>query len=215
MEGLATELIRDAAAFVWVDIETTGLNSQRDRLLELGVMVTDRDGLMLGHKDWLVDHQVDPDHMWSTVDDVVYRMHEESGLMAAWNEHHSNIYKLDSDGSLARAQRATVAHDVVNFLEGQLGLESGKYAMAGSSVHFDRGFLKVDMPELHDWFHYRNVDVSTIKQLCRQLNMPVALAWEREAERLAKGHVRHRAIPDLAMTVAEYTFYKDNFLFVA
>lgn len=215
MGELETNLIRDAAAFVWVDIETTGLNPIRDRILEIGVMVTDKDGLMLGHNSWLVDHRVSALDMWDNLPDKVIEMHQASGLIDDWNANHQKIASVDADGSLAKLNQGAIESDIIRFLEVQMGLEDGKYGMAGSSVHFDRAFIKQDMPALHEWFHYRNVDISTIKQLCKQLNMPVALAWERESERLAKGHVRHRAIPDLAMTVAEYAFYKDNFLFVA
>lgn len=168
--------------FVWVDIETTGLDSEKEVILELGLTVTN-DSLEILRcfssvvwADSFVVGNAGPE---------VFQMHRQSGLLD----------EIPSAPGLEWVQKQALA-----FLSGQ-GLNPGEHPMCGSSVHFDRQFLKVHMPLLEEWFFYRNIDVSTLKELIKvwspelTLNAPAALKM-------------HRAGADLEDTINELRFYR-------
>lgn len=214
--GLVNDELKGEAAMVWLDLETTGLNAEDDIILEIAVAISDKDGNILGHHDSLVDYKMPQKLLWNQMEQVVQDMHTGSGLWDAWCKMNERGLGDGSSNSLGNETNShdifTVEQGVLDFLTKDWELHGFKFAMSGNSIHFDRAFIEVHMPELFKFFHYRNIDVSTVKNLCRMLNEPVADGWDR-AKKLNGGLVHHRALDDIKMSINEYIFYKDNFLF--
>ena len=170
---------------VWIDLEMTGLDPDRDLIVEIATIVTD------GSLDTLVEGPdlviAAPEESLDVMDPVVVGMHEGSGLM-----------------SLIRASEVTVAgaeQRTLAFLREHVP-EPGVAPLAGNSVHADRAFLRRYMPELEAWLHYRNVDVSTFKEVARR--------WAPDLVKQApvKGGM-HRALADIRESIEELRFYRD------
>lgn len=186
---------------VWVDLETTGLESDNDEILEVCLVGTDRFG---SHPVTIVDELVYPSRRhWSWwKENMAYEakeMHKASGLMAA-------IDKLAADPRFSEIEdvERLALHALTS-----LDLEPGKYEMCGSSVHFDRAFIEVHMPKLFGWFHYRNLDVSTLKNVCRHVNPRVASQAPKPSTKA------HRAHADIMDTLEEYQYYLDELILVS
>ena len=167
---------------IWVDLEMTGLNPDQDSILEIATIVTDAD-------------------LNELAQGPVYAVaHPESVLkgMDQWNtEHHSASGLWDrvvsSDASMQMAEQGTLeflAHWV----------EAGASPMCGNSICQDRRFMYRLMPELERWFHYRNLDVSTIKELAARWAPDVLLGFEKEN--------RHEALGDIRESIAELRYYR-------
>lgn len=179
---------------VWVDVETTGLDAEYDHLLEVGIYLTDRFGSVETYWSRLVSKSWDTLDI-ETIPGLVRAMHLSSGLFG----------DLDEEVAQGRVQSLSqVADQAVEFLEHHGA--TGK-PMCGSSVQLDREFIREQMPDLFKAFHYRNLDVSTIKEACRVLNPSVF-------SKLAKSEPTHRVDACLPATIGEYQFYLDNFLWV-
>lgn len=206
------------AAHVFIDLETTGLEYDEDQILEIALAVTDKDGRILATYETLVDHQVSVDELVGMMDPHVEEMHIKSGLLNDWEMHHKVNMTNDPAGTISGAGLLRAELDIMDFLS-SCKLANGTFPMAGNSVHFDRRFVERDLPSLNNFFHYRHIDMSTVKQLCRLLNPPIAEAYEKMlAEADINGErelVHHRALDDLKASIREYIFYKDNFIFVA
>ena len=183
-------------SFVLVDYETTGLDAAAGLPLELAMLVLNDD------LDILAQHQsliVPPtDILWDDLAEVspkVVEMHTKSGLRAAITE------AMDDESAPGLFE---VEQDFMEFL---IVNEATGLPMCGSSVQFDRGWMRVHQPDLESRFHYRNIDISTVKELCRRYNPSV----------FAKAPVKnekHRSLADCLETREELGFYLDNFLFV-
>jgi len=191
----------DLKKMVWVDIETSGLDSAVEIILEIGVQVTDVEGRLISEMSDLV-YQEDAVFLVENGDEYVKEMHTKSGLLAEL-EALANAPSTPDDPKLGAE---AMALKIVTWLT-NLGLEAGVYPICGSTINFDRSFLYQHMRPLHDWFHYRNIDISTVKGLCAMLN-PTVYAGKPEHEST------HRALPDIDDTVKEYNFYVDNFLHI-
>jgi oligoribonuclease len=169
---------------IWIDVETTGLNPEKDHLLEVGGIVTDDQLQEQGRVVHVVDPQLPVDELIEKSSSVVREMHTESGL---WDD-------------LRRG-----GHDKAGRVEAQLivwlqGFTEGeKYPLCGSSVHFDRKWLKHYMPRLEAEMHYRNIDVSTIKELHRRFGP--ARDPDFEPRRA------HRPLADLEDSIKALRFY--------
>jgi oligoribonuclease len=135
---------------VWIDCEMTGLDLQRDALIEVAVLVTDEELNILG--DGIDVVIASPAAALETMPDIVREMHTSSGLLD----------ELAAGLTMAEAQDKVMAY-IREFVP-----EAGKAPLGGNSVATDRGFLARDMPELDAWLHYRMVDVSSIKELARR-----------------------------------------------
>lgn len=167
-----------------LDIETTGLDPASDCMLEIAAIhVTD--DLMQVISDFTT--LIKPEHL--IMDDVVSAMHTNSGLL-------DELTNFDTEPPLL----VCAEKYVLNWL-GEQGLAPQSEPMVGSTIGFDRGFLKVYMPTLEEWFHYRNVDVSTVKELVRRWRPEVF----RQAPPKNKGH---RGLDDCYETLEELRFYK-------
>ncbi|MGH3665352.1 MAG: oligoribonuclease [Egibacteraceae bacterium] len=169
---------------VWVDLEMTGLDPQREHIVEIAVIVTDATlERAVEGPDLVVGA---PGHVLDRMDPPVVEMHLESGLTAA-----------------VRASPLTVAEaeaQVLDFVRAHVP-EPRTAPLAGNSVHADRSFLAHHMPTLEAHLHYRNVDVSTIKELARR--------WYPDAFAAApaKGG-GHRALADIRESIAELRYYR-------
>lgn len=171
---------------VWVDLEMTGLDVERDRIVEVAVLVTDGALEVLEEGPDLVVHQ--PEEVLDGMRDAVREMHTASGLLEA-----------------VRGSRRTVEQaerEVMDFVR-RLVPETGTAPLAGNSVHADRMFLHRFMPDFEGHLHYRNVDVSTLKELVRRW-YPKAYAG-----RPNKGG-GHRAMADIRESLEELRYYREH-----
>ena len=180
-------MARDPNNLIWVDLEMTGLHPDRHHIIEIATVVTDPALRILAHGPVVVIRQ--PEEVLAGMDE--------------WNtEHHSRSGLLDE----VRASRATVTDAermTLEFVE--RWAPSGVSPICGSSICQDRRFLYQHMPRLEQWFHYRNLDVSTVKIL--------AARWAPEVAAAFKKANAHRAPDDVVESVRELRHYRDH-LFV-
>lgn len=167
-----------------MDLEMTGLDPARHVIVEVAVLVTDDELQVVAEGPDLVISAT-PDEL-AGMESVVREMHTRSGLLSAIEA---------SSVSLEEAGRA-----VLDFLRQQIP-EPKTVPLAGNSIGTDRRFLAAYLPEVEEWLHYRSVDVSTIKELCRRW-YPEALAGAPDKE------TAHRAMEDIKESVAELAYYR-------
>lgn len=180
--------------FIWIDIETTGLNPEEELLLEVGFRITDIELNLLGERDWQIWDT--PSYDERELDSFILNMHTKSGLLDDCQDHGSTLDE--------------VCGDMQDWLSGW-GVNKSD-PMCGSSVQFDRSWMGIHLPLVHDMFSYRNVDISTVKELCRRLN-PVLYGKIDSDVKTSKREI-HRALPDLQDTCSEAGFYFENFLWL-
>lgn len=180
----APEVPALAQPLVWVDLEMTGLDPERDVVVEIATVVTD------GSLEHVVEGPdlviAAPEEALAGMEQVVRTMHTRSGLLDAVRT---------SETSVAVAERATLEFVKRHVPQARVA------PLAGNSVHADRMFLRRYMPELEAWLHYRNVDVSTLKELARR--------WRPEV--LEQAPVKgggHRALADIRESLDELRYYR-------
>jgi oligoribonuclease len=170
---------------VWIDLEMTGLDLQRHRIVELAVLVTDAQLEVLADGLDLVVHQ--PPEALAEMEDIVRKMHAKSGLLA---EIERSSLTLDAAGK-----------EAIEYIK-QFVPEAGAAPMCGNSIGVDRRFLDRYLPDLDRYLHYRSIDVSSLKELCRR--------WYPEAYKKRPSKVEsHRALDDIRESVAELRYYRD------
>jgi oligoribonuclease len=169
---------------VWIDCEMTGLDLQRDALIEIAALVTDGDLRVLGDGVDLVIHA--DESQLAGMPDVVREMHAHSGLTE--EVRRSAI-------SLREAEEKVLA-----FVREHVP-DPRTAPLAGNSIATDRGFLARDMPELDAYLHYRMVDVSSIKELCRRWFPRVFYAKPEKG-------MAHRALADILESIRELDYYR-------
>ncbi|WP_312856617.1 oligoribonuclease [Phytoactinopolyspora halotolerans] len=170
---------------VWIDCEMTGLDLKRDALIEIAVLVTDGELNVLGDGVDVVIRP--PNEAIEQMQGLVRDMHTESGLL---DELHEGV-TLDE----ARDQALGYIKEYVP--------EPVKAPLAGNTVHMDRLFLARDLPELEGWLHYRNVDVSSIKELVRRWYPRVYFASPDKTG-------NHRALGDIQDSINELRYYRQT-----
>jgi len=170
---------------VWIDCEMTGLDPTRDDIVEIACIVTEGDLTELDAGISLVVKPAD-DAGLAAMDDVVVRMHTESGL----------IDEIPDGIPLADAEAQVLAYVQQHIPEAR------KAPLAGSSVYVDRGFLAAQMPELDTYLHYRLVDVSSVKELVRRWFPRAYFATPEK-----RGN--HRALGDIRESIAELRYYRE------
>jgi oligoribonuclease len=171
----------------WIDLEMTGLDPARHTIVEIASLVTDDDLAVVEEGPDLVVHASAAE--LADMDEYVRAMHTRSGLLA----------EVESSGlTLADAGAQTLA-----FLQQHIP-EAGTVPLAGNSIGTDRRFLAALLPEIEDFLHYRSVDVSTVKELCRRWRPDVY-----KAAPVKKGG--HRALQDIRESVEELAYYRAAF----
>ncbi len=171
---------------IWVDLEMTGLEPQQDDIIEIATIVTDKDLNILEEGPVMAIHH--PQSVMDGMDEWNTQHHGDSGLIAR---------VLKSPHSMRDAELATL-----EFLKRYVA--PGKSPMSGNSICQDRRFMARQMPELEAFFHYRNLDVSTLKEL--------ANLWKPE---LLKGFEKkgaHLALDDIRESIQEMSYYRETFI---
>ncbi len=171
---------------VWVDMEMTGLDPDRDRVIELAAIVTDPNLNVLAEGPVFVIHQ--PDEVLDAMD--------------AWNKGTHGRSGLIERVKASTVTEAQAADEMVAFLKQYV--PAGKSPMCGNSICQDRRFMARHMATLETFFHYRNVDVSTLKELCRR--------WRPELIAGFKKHQLHTALADIRESVEELRYYRQHFI---
>lgn len=191
-------------SFIWVDLETTGIKANRDVPLELGLRLTDTDGNEISRFTSLVSVPGWDYHMEEALD-LVKEMHTESGLIADLKNKSDEMgaHNFHTEFSLWSIDTAVCA-----WLESNNVLAK-EFPITGSSVHFDREFIRGYFPLLFNFFTHRIVDISVVKELCKKLNPAVY------AKLPDKQPGVHRVQVDIDNSIQEFRFYRDNFLWVA
>lgn len=171
---------------VWIDMEMTGLDPDNDRVIELAAIVTDAHLNVLAEGPVFAIHQ--PDEVMDGMDAWNKGTHGRSGLIDRVKA--SIVTEAQAEAMMIEFLRAYVPE--------------GKSPMCGNSICQDRRFMARHMPKLEAFFHYRNLDVSTLKELCRR--------WKPELIAGFKKHQLHTALADIRESVEELKYYREHFI---
>ncbi|MCL2457544.1 MAG: oligoribonuclease [Desulfobulbus sp.] len=177
--------MKDDSNLVWIDLEMTGLNPSADRILEVATVVTNSRLDILAEGPIIAIHQ--PEDVLAAMDAWNCKHHRESGLLERVRKSSHTCLQAEIE--------------ILGFVEQWVGRRVSP--MCGNSIWHDRRFLARFMPKLERYFHYRNIDVSTLKEL--------ALRWAPELPRFVK-ECRHLAHDDIRESIAELKHYGDFFL---
>ena len=186
MSHKGEKMTQDAQNLIWVDMEMTGLDPETDKVLEIAMIVTDKELRVLAEGPVIAVHQSDA--VLAAMDDWCTRTHTESGLVARVRA--------------SQYDEAAAAQECLDFLRDWVPERSSP--MCGNSIGQDRRFMVRYMPALEDWFHYRNLDVSTLKELCRRWKPEVAKGFEKKSD--------HTALADIRESIEELKYYREHFL---
>ena len=178
--------MKSADNLIWIDLEMTGLDPDQDRIIEIATIVTDAELNILAEGPVIAVHQ--PEAALAAMDEWNQKQHGGSGLAQRVRDS-----RIDEAG----AESATLA-----FLA--QWVEPGRSPMCGNSICQDRRFLVRSMPALEKFFHYRNLDVSTLKEL--------ALRWAPQLARQVRKSSTHLALDDVRDSIRELAFYREHFL---
>ncbi|MDX1692646.1 MAG: oligoribonuclease [Ketobacteraceae bacterium] len=171
---------------IWIDLEMTGLDPDKDVIIEIATLITDPHLNLIAEGPTLAIHQ--SDDILNGMDEWCTRQHGQSGLTQRVRE---------SKISEAEAEQLTI-----DFLMEHV--DKNASPMCGNSICQDRRFLYRYMPRLEDYFHYRNLDVSTLKELARR--------WKPGALDGFKKNATHLAMDDIKDSIAELAHYRDTFI---
>ena len=170
---------------VWIDMEMTGLDPDKDRIIEVAAVVTDPDLNILA-------------------EGPVFAIHQSDALldgMDAWNKGTHGRSGLIDRVKASTVTEAQASAELITFLKKYV--PAGKSPMCGNSICQDRRFMVRGMPELEAFFHYRNLDVSTLKELCKR--------WKPELAAGFKKHQMHTALADIIESIEELRYYREHF----
>ena len=177
---------QDATRLIWIDMEMTGLRPDSDRIIEVALVVTDAALAVVAEAQVLVVHQ----------DDATL------GGMDSWNQStHARTGLTDKVKASALIEK-DVEERMLAFLREHVPAKASP--MCGNTICQDRRFLARWMPELEDYFHYRNLDVSTLKELCKRWQPDVARGWTKQG--------KHEALADIYESIDELKYYRDHFI---
>ena len=176
----------DANNLAWVDMEMSGLDPEIEKVLEIAIVVTDTQLNTVAEAPVLVVHQ--PDSVLDAMDSWNKSTHAKSGL----------IDRVKT----SRLSEADVENTLVGFLSEHV--PARVYPLCGNSVHQDRRFMVRYLPRLEEYFHYRNLDVSTLKELMRR--------WKPELAAGMTKHGKHEALADVYESIDELKYYREHFL---
>jgi oligoribonuclease len=171
---------------VWIDLEMTGLYPDRDRIIEVAVVVTDA-------------------QLQQRVEGPVFAIHQSDAVldaMDAWNKGTHGKSGLIDRVKASTVDEEQAQHDVIEFLKHYVPKNTSP--MCGNSICQDRRFLANYMPKLEEFFHYRNLDVSTLKELARR--------WKPEVLGGFKKAQKHTALADIHESIDELLYYREHLL---
>ncbi|GAA5236220.1 oligoribonuclease [Verticiella sediminum] len=171
---------------VWLDMEMSGLDPERERILEVAVVVTDAFLETVAEGPVLVVHQ--PDELLDGMDSWNKSTHGKSGLIDKVKA--STLTEAEAEEQLLAFLRQYVP--------------AGKSPLCGNTIGQDRRFMVRYMPRLEQFFHYRNLDVSTLKELCRR--------WKPEIYRNFTKQSKHEALSDVYDSIEELKYYREHFI---
>ena len=171
---------------IWLDMEMTGLVPETDHIIEVAMVITDNELNTVAESPSLVVHQ--SDSVLDAMDNWNKSTHGKSGLI-----DRIKVSTLDE---------AQVEQQLLAFLTEHVPARTSP--MCGNSICQDRRFMARWMPKLEDYFHYRNLDVSTLKELAKRWNPSVAQGMKK--------HGKHEALADIYESIEEMKHYRDNFL---
>jgi oligoribonuclease len=171
---------------VWIDLEMTGLDPERDVILEIATMVTDQ-------------------HLNVLAEGPVFAIHQDAAVLSGMDEW--NTRQHNQSGLVKRVQESKTTHAIaerltIEFL--QQYIDKGRSPMCGNTICQDRRFLCKHMPLLAEFFHYRHLDVSTLKEL--------ALRWRPELLSGVVKQSKHLALDDIKDSIAELVYYRQHFI---
>lgn len=176
----------DSRNLIWIDLEMTGLDPDNDFIIEIATVVTNKDLNILAEGPVLAVHQ--DDAVMAAMDDWNQKHHGQSGLI-------DRVKQTAVDDAEAEMQ-------TLDFL--QKWVPAGKSPMCGNSICQDRRFLYHYMPKLEAFFHYRNLDVSTLKEL--------AARWAPDIQKGFQKQASHQALDDVIESIDELKYYRENFI---
>ena len=177
---------QDQNNLIWLDMEMTGLKPDTDRIIEIAMVVTNSQLVTVAEAPVLVVHQTD-----AVLD-----------AMDVWNKGtHGRSGLIEKVRASALAE-ADAEHSMLDFLAQHVPTRASP--MCGNSICQDRRFLARWMPELEAYFHYRNLDVSTLKELVRR--------WKPELARGVVKNGKHEALADIYESIEEMKYYRENFI---
>jgi oligoribonuclease len=179
-------MAQDSQHLIWIDLEMTGLNPDTDLIIEIATVITDKDLNILAQGPVLAVHQ--PDAALAAMDDWNQKHHGESGLIDRVKASTIND---------AEAERLTI-----EFLK--QWVPENTSPICGNSIGQDRRFLVRYMPKLEAYFHYRNIDVSTLKEL--------AARWAPEVKNGFNKESTHQALDDIIESIEELRYYREHFI---
>ena len=171
---------------IWIDMEMSGLNVEEDKILEIAVIVTDPDLKVIAEGPVLVVHQED-----NILD-----------KMDAWNTSTHNKTGLVDKVKKSKLNESMVENQVIDFLKKYVNKNTSP--MCGNSICQDRRFMAKHMPNLENFFHYRNLDVSVFKELAKR--------WKPELIEGFKKAGKHEALADIMESIEELKYYREHFI---
>lgn len=179
-------MAQDATHLVWLDMEMTGLDPDNDRIIELAMVVTDS-------------------NLNTVSESTVWAVHQSDAVldgMDAWNKGTHGRSGLIDRVKASALDEATVEAQALDFLKRHIPKQGSP--MCGNSICQDRRFMARYMPKLEDYFHYRNLDVSTLKELCKR--------WRPEVHKGFAKKGKHEALADIYESIDEMRYYREHFL---
>ncbi|MDO8415315.1 MAG: oligoribonuclease [Agitococcus sp.] len=177
--------INKESNLIWIDLEMTGLNTDTDRIIEIATIVTDANLNILAEGPVMAIHQ--KDIILNGMDEWNTRQHGKSGLV-------ERVRRSTIDEAEAEAK-------TIEFLS--RFVDAKKSPMCGNSICQDRRFLYRTMPKLEEFFHYRNLDVSTVKELARRWRPEIMAGLSKESS--------HQALNDIRDSITELRYYREYF----
>ena len=177
---------QDASRLIWIDLEMTGLKPDSDRIIEVALVITDGD-------------------INTVAEAPVWVIHQSDAVLAgmdSWNQGTHGRSGLIDKVKASTLDDASVQVAALAFLREHVPPKTSP--MCGNSICQDRRFLARSMPALEDYFHYRNLDVSTLKELARR--------WKPELMKGVPKEGKHEALADVYESIAELKYYRENFI---
>ncbi len=179
-------MAQDSSHLIWIDLEMTGLNPDSDLIIELATIVTDQNLNILAQGPVLAVHQSDA----------------ALAAMDEWNQHHHGQSGLIERVKASIVDDAEAERQTLAFLK--QWVPENTSPLCGNSIGQDRRFLCRYMPKLEAYFHYRNIDVSTLKEL--------AARWAPEVKEGFKKQSTHQALDDIIESIEELRYYREHFI---